>query len=174
MPIGGMLRGFAKVAFVGLLATCVSTSTGAEALQLTATTLDGARFSLAEARGHVVIVNYWATWCAPCRAEMPALDAYYRAHHGGGLDMLAISLDADGSKKKLLKATSGFSFPVARIGDTHIARSDIPTGLPATRIYGRDGMLRYNSFGRKSQPLDAASIERIVAPLLAERATTTR
>jgi thiol-disulfide isomerase/thioredoxin len=163
-----------KLAVVAVLTGLAAPSLAVDTSPLVATTLDGARFDLAGERGRVVIVNFWATWCAPCRAEMPALDAYYRAHLGDGFDLLAISLDADGSRKKLLAATAAFRFPVARIADTRMARSAIPTGLPATRIYGRDGTLRYDSAERHGQPLDAAALQRIVAPLLAEPAPTTR
>ena len=171
---GSMSHGFSKTIIAFLLATLGSKAMAADAQTISATTLDGSRFSLADARGHVVILNFWATWCTPCRAEMPALDTYYRAHHGEGLDMLAVALDADGSRKKLAQATSGFAFPVARISDTRIARSAIPRALPETRIYGRDGTLRYDSSAQKGQPLDTAAIERVVTPLLQERGAVTR
>lgn len=166
-----MRSGFVKTIFLGLLIGIGTGATAAAGRQpVSATTLDGGSFSLAQARGRVVILNFWATWCAPCRAEMPALDAYYRAHHGAGLDLLAISLDADGTKSRLAKVTSAYLFPVARLTDTRIDRSSIPGALPATRIYGRDGTLRYDSTARGGRPLDAAALDRLVAPLLAEPA----
>ena len=63
-----------------------------------ARTLGGAAFDPA---GHVTIVNFWATWCAPCRAEMPIFDAYYRRHEREGLTMLAISLDTGVTSARL-------------------------------------------------------------------------
>lgn len=141
---------------------------------LTARTIDGARFSLADQRDKVVIVNFWATWCVPCRVEMPALDAYFRRHRADGLAMIAISVDAGASAGKLAKATRGFAFPVASLDDTHIARSALPAALPATRIYGRDGTLRFDSVIRATPPLDEATIARIVGPLLAEATRPTR
>ena len=129
-------------------------------------TLGGAPFAPA---GHVTIVNYWATWCAPCRAEMPVLDAYYRKHRGQGLEMVAISLDDGASKAKLREATSGFAFAVARIDDVKMPRKDIPKALPVTRVYDRDGKLVYATKGDGRSTIDAATRERVVSPLLAAR-----
>jgi hypothetical protein len=88
--------------------------------------------------------------------------------------MLAVSLDADGSLKKIADAAKGYHFAVARIADTRMPRSSIPRALPETRVYGRDGRLRYDSAGRGVHALDPAAIERIVTPLLREPDATTR
>jgi len=163
-----MGSGFARNALVVLLFVIQSVALAADRERpLSATTTDGRHFSLAEAKGHVVIVNFWATWCAPCRVEMPALDAYYRAHHEAGLDMLAISLDADGATDKVARVAGQYRFPVALLRDIRVERRDIPTALPATRIYARDGTLAYTSPARGNRPLDEATLERIVGPLLA-------
>lgn len=153
---------------LGLIAGGVAPALAADRPAIVAQRLDGTRFDLAGERGHVVIINFWATWCAPCRAELPALDDYYRSHRREGVAMLAIALDADGARRKLARATRGFAFPVARIADTRIARADIPRALPATLIYARDGTLRYDSRAPARPPLDAGAIARIVGPLLAE------
>ena len=67
---------------------------------LVVTTLDGQTFDLSNLRGKVVLVNYWATWCAPCRKEMPTLDAFYRRYRSQGLELIGISVDftRDGAK----------------------------------------------------------------------------
>jgi cytochrome c biogenesis protein CcmG/thiol:disulfide interchange protein DsbE len=116
--------------------------------------------------GHVTVVNFWASWCAPCRAEMPMLDAFYRRHRAQGLVLVAVSLDAAPSELKLRQATQGFAFPVARIGDTRFARSDIPRALPTTRVYDANGRLVYASKGDGRSIIDAATLERVVSPLL--------
>lgn len=129
-------------------------------------TIDNQTF---DAAGHVTIVNYWATWCAPCRAEMPVLDAYYRRHHAQGLEMVAISLDNGASKDKLREATRAFAFPVARIDDVKMPRKDIPEAVPVTRIYDRNGKLVFATKGDGRSTIDAATLERVVSPLLAGR-----
>jgi thiol-disulfide isomerase/thioredoxin len=128
-----------------------------------ARTIDGAPFSGA---GQVTIVNYWATWCAPCRVEMPTLDAFYRKHHGQGLAMLAVSVDQGASARKLREVTSSFAFPVARADDVKMPRREVPTALPVTRVYDRTGKLVFQTKGDGRTALDAATLERVVSPLL--------
>lgn len=147
--------------------TLLLAAAGASAAPIqSARTLDGESF---EAEGHVTIINYWATWCAPCREEMPVLDKFYRAHRDEGLAMLAVSLDRGGSVRKLRKATGDFAFPVARIAEVRMPRKDIPKALPVTRIYDRSGKLVFATKGDGRSMIDAATLERVVSPLLTAR-----
>ena len=84
------------------------------------------------------------------------------------LTMLAVGMDAGSPVKKLKAATSGFTFAVARIDDLDMPRSAIPTALPDTRVYDRGGTLRFDSKSLKGKLLDAATLDRVVAPLLAQ------
>jgi thiol-disulfide isomerase/thioredoxin len=131
-----------------------------------ARTVDGVSFNPA---GEVTIIHFWATWCAPCRIEMPILDAYYRKHRGQGLAMIAVSIDQGVSTRKLKDATGKFAFPVARVDDVKMPRRDIPAAIPVNRIYDRAGRLRFQSRGDGRSTIDAATLERVVSPLLAER-----
>jgi len=129
-----------------------------------AKTLDGTDFS---SKDDVTVVHYWATWCAPCRIEMPVLDAIYRKHHAQGLAMIAISIDDAASTAKLKQMTGRFAFPVAKIDDVKMPRRAIPAAIPETRVYDRTGRLVFQSKADGKTTLDAATLERVVDPLLA-------
>ena len=128
-----------------------------------ARTLDGVPFNPA---GHVTIVHYWATWCAPCRIEMPILDAYYRKHRGQGLDVIAVSIDQGASTGKLKQATARFAFPVARVDDVKMPRRDIPSAIPVNRVYDKSGRLVFQSKADGRTTISMATLERVVTPLL--------
>jgi thiol-disulfide isomerase/thioredoxin len=147
-----------------LLAALLVTSMPAGAAPFqSAKTITGAPFS---ASGEVTIVHYWATWCAPCRVEMPVLDAYYRRHRSQGLAMLAVSIDQGVSTRKLEQVTGKFAFAVARVDDVKMPRRDIPKALPVTRVYDRSGRLVFASKGDGRSTIDMATLERVVTPLL--------
>ena len=164
MRQGDFMQTFARWTAVALLFLPTVTATAAPFES--ARTIAGTPFS---STGEVTIVHYWATWCAPCRLEMPILDAFYRKHHAQGLAMLAISIDQDASTRKLQEATSRFAFPVARVDDVKLPRRDIPTAIPVTKVYDRGGKLVFQTKGDGRTILDSATLERAVSPLLAGR-----
>ncbi len=127
--------------------------------------LDGATFKLDDNAGKVIIVNLWATWCAPCRAEMPALDAYYRAHRGDGLVMLAISMDDPKDESKVREAMKPFAFPAALARDADIKAYGRVWRLPLTFVIDRQGVLRKEDW-YGDPGIDASSLEQVVTPLL--------
>jgi thiol-disulfide isomerase/thioredoxin len=148
--------------FAAAVSLALSTSLAAAPFQ-SARTLDGTPFNPA---GHVTIVHYWATWCAPCRIEMPILDAYYRKHRGQGLDVIAVSIDQGVSASKLKNVTTKFAFPVARIDDVKMPRRAIPSAIPVNRVYDRSGRLVFQSKADGRSTIDMATLERVVTPLL--------
>jgi cytochrome c biogenesis protein CcmG/thiol:disulfide interchange protein DsbE len=156
------------VRFLGMVAAIsvgLSAPAAAEPFH-SAKTIDGAPFDSA---GKVTIVHYWATWCAPCRAEMPILDAYYRKHHGEGLQMIAVSIEQGVSAEKLKAIAGKFAFPAARIDDVKMPRRDIPVAIPVNRVYDKSGRLAWQSKGDGRTITDMATLERVVTPLLARR-----
>jgi thiol-disulfide isomerase/thioredoxin len=138
---------------------------GKPAPAIEAKLLDGSAFSLAGQAGKVVIVNFWATWCAPCRAEMPALDAFYRKHRDEGLVVLAISMDQPETQPKVRDVMKAFSFPAALGSESDFKGYTRIWRLPLTFVVDRSGVLRKNDW-YGDPGLDEELLERIVTPLL--------
>ena len=138
--------------------------------KLTARTLDGKTFDLSAQKGKVVIVSFWATWCAPCRAEMPALEAYYKAHKAEGLELVAISMDDPDKDKAVARIMSGYTFPGAHGRDAKFDGYGHVGFLPVAFIVDRGGVVRWDG---NAQPnpvaFDAAKLEATVTPLLKAR-----
>ncbi len=138
---------------------------GKPAPQFEVTTLDGKTFRLSDARGEVVVVNFWATWCTFCREEMPVLETYYQRHKGEGLRVVAISMDGPGEDGKVREIVRAYSYPAAlgRMGD--ILGFGRIWRLPMTFVIDRDGILRKD--GSEGDPkIDLAALEKEVTPLL--------
>jgi cytochrome c biogenesis protein CcmG/thiol:disulfide interchange protein DsbE len=142
---------------------------GAPAPAIEGRLLDGTGFSLAAHAGKVVMFNFWATWCAPCREEMPALDAYYRRHHGEGFELIAISMDSPKDEAKARAMMQYFAFPAALARETNVKGYGRIWRLPLTFVIDRRGILRKD--GWSGDPLlDAAILEETITPLLRARA----
>jgi len=126
--------------------------------------LDGAPVSLADYSGRMVLINAWATWCPPCRAEMPALNDYYQAHKNQGFVILAINAGDAQSQAAAFAQQLGLAFPVLLDPDTRLLDSLGIHSFPTSILLGRDGRVKAIHVGMFSpQELDAE-----VTPLLAQ------
>ncbi len=104
-----------ELLMVGALTAAASAfaapTVGQPAPALVADTLDGRTLDLSGLRGKVVIVNFWATWCPPCREEMPALDAFYRHYRGRGLELIGMSADSAHDSDEVRKVMGSIRLP---------------------------------------------------------------
>jgi peroxiredoxin len=119
---------------------------GSKAPDFTAFTLDSVprRKSLADYRGQVVMINVWATWCLPCRVEMPSIEALHKAYGPKGLKVVAVSIDDPGTDATIRAFVKqyGLTFDVLHDPKGLISDAYDITGYPETFILGRDGIIR--------------------------------
>ncbi|MDE1981070.1 MAG: TlpA family protein disulfide reductase [Betaproteobacteria bacterium] len=128
--------------------------------------LDGRTFSRADGLGKVVILHFWASWCVPCRSEMPAIERYYRKHHGEGLELIAISMDDPADISKVREVLGHYSYPGAMAGEAQMRSYGRIWRIPLTFVVDRQGTLRLDAWGGGESGLDEASLESAVTPLL--------
>jgi peroxiredoxin len=114
------------------------------------------KFRLSEQRGKVVMINFWATWCPPCREEMPAMERLYREHKDAGFTILAISLDADTSLVSPYVAEHKFTFPVGLDPDMTLAEKYAVRALPSSFIVDRQGTMTALAIGPRHWDNDAS------------------
>jgi len=120
---------------------------GGAAPPLELSDLQGKKHRLADYRGKVVLVNFWATWCVPCRDEMPSIDRLRASLEGRPFAVLAVNLAEPESRiHKFLEAVP-LRFPVLLDRDTKTTRAWQAKLLPATYIVGPDGAIRYRHLG---------------------------
>jgi peroxiredoxin len=113
--------------------------------------LHGKAWTLSGLRGKVVLVNFWATWCPPCRKEIPDLEALYRRFQGQGLVILAIS-DEKASKVKPFMAERKVTYPVLLDSGDKVNKLFRIEGIPKSFIYGRRGKLAAESIDMRTRP----------------------
>ena len=106
------------------------------------TQLDGQVFDLSKMHGKVVLVNYWATWCAPCKKEMPALNEFYRHHHREGLELIGISADRPEDFAKMRKMSTALAYPTALFNRISNDGFGVPEGFPLTYVIDSNGVVR--------------------------------
>lgn len=124
--------------------------------------LSGETIRLDDLKGQVVLVNLWATWCPPCKAEMPVMDTFYKTHQAAGFTTLMVNMQENGATVGDFIKAKGFSFPVLLDSQGELMKLYGVRGLPATFILDRSGQVRHIQSGAITE----AELEAAVTPLL--------
>jgi cytochrome c biogenesis protein CcmG/thiol:disulfide interchange protein DsbE len=164
---------YAAAARIALLAFCLAASIGAAspkprfevgqpAPDFQVTTFDGQKLTLADFKGQVLVLNFWATWCGPCKRELPLLEGYYRARQAVGLRVLAVATEDSLTPFQLRPLAKILTIPmVKRFKGSDYGEIKL---LPTNFVIDRRGILRYAAAGG----LSADSINQLLEPLLKE------
>ncbi|WP_455370555.1 peroxiredoxin family protein [Petrachloros mirabilis] len=112
--------------------------------------MNGQMVSLSDFRGKVVLLNFWATWCGPCRVEMPAMEELYRQYPRKDFEILAVSTDAQGvAVTRPFQQENKLTFPILHDADFRVGLSYGARTLPMTFMVDRNGIVRQQIFGAR-------------------------
>ena len=134
--------------FVGLLLVAVPVLAGdGLAPDFTLKSRGGENIKLSELRGEVVMLNFWASWCGPCRQEMPLLDGLYRRYKAMGFRLLGVNVDEDSAAARALLDEIPVSFTILFDPRNRLADRYAIEAMPTTILIDRDGRRRYTHLG---------------------------
>jgi thiol-disulfide isomerase/thioredoxin len=165
MKVNGAGRSALAALVLALAAPALAKSphVGQPAPDFTVKLMDGTRVSLADLKGQVVVLNFWATWCGPCKRELPLLDAYYRAQKSHGLRVFAITTEGSLPIFQLKGLFAAMAItPVKGIKGPYGDLNAVPTNY----VIDRAGVVRY----AKAAAFDLDDLNRELVPLLKEPA----
>lgn len=148
MKMKSILLGLVFSAFA---ATSLASSglTGSSAPDFALKSSSGENLRLSEFRGDVVMVNFWATWCGPCRQEMPLLDELYSRYGRVGFSLLGVNIDDNESKAMEMVSDLGVTFPVLFDSSKTVSELYEVNAMPVTVLIDREGTVRYVHLGYK-------------------------
>jgi cytochrome c biogenesis protein CcmG, thiol:disulfide interchange protein DsbE len=153
-----MIRRFAIVASLAAVSACATedkgavsdrVEIGARAPAYRAISLAGDSVSIEQQRGKVLLLNVWATWCHPCRTEIPELRAIHDKYKSRGLELVGVSVDSDGADDGIREFMNDFkmNYAIWRDPDERVSSQFLIVGVPATFLIDREGILRWRKTG---------------------------
>jgi len=131
----------------GALAADIAPGAQAPTFQLNSSL--GKPVSLADLKGQVVLINFWASWCGPCRQEMPILDQLYRSYQPAGFTLIGVNVEPNAADAQKFLKTTPVSFPILFDPTSAVSMLYQVSGMPSTIIVDRTGKIRYVHHGYK-------------------------
>lgn len=153
------------VALFALTLPTLAQAPGEPAPELALKDLSGVEQKLADYKGKLVVVNFWATWCAPCRKEMPALVRLQKALGPKGVQVIAVTVDTDSFHDKVVKFAADYqlNFPVWFGSTADMAPFGVDVSLPSTVVVDRDGRIAGHVSGMIDEAVFTKELEAILA-----------
>ena len=153
-PLRACLRARSLIAVLAVVASLLSLTAAADIVNKPAPdfalrSMQGPSVRLSEHLGEVVVINFWATWCGPCRQEMPLLDALYGKYKQAGLVLLSVNIDDKVEPAIEMAQTLKVSYPVLFDARKEVSRAFDVGAMPVTVLVDRAGVVRYVSEGYK-------------------------
>lgn len=139
---------------------------GTIAPEIGASDLSGRAVSMASLKGKVVMVDFWASWCAPCKQELPVLDALYKKYRGKGFEIIGVNQDESAESARKFLSSQPLSFPIVHDRGRAVANRYAPSKMPSSFLIDRKGIVRYVHGGFKSD--DRPKLEAQISELLAK------
>ena len=124
---------------------------GSVAVDFTLEALDGTEVSLSQYRGDVVLINFWATWCPPCRAEIPDIEDAYRARKDEGLIVLGVSVEQSRAAVAPFVELAGMTYPVLLDELSQVYNTYRAPGLPMSILVDNNGVIQARHIGQLSK-----------------------
>lgn len=136
---------------------------GHPAPEFALTAIDGSQIALSDLRGQVVLINFWATWCPPCRAEMPAIQQAYERFRDQGFTVLAVNQQEDSATVVQYMHDQRLTFPALLDSDTRVSVAYQARALPSSFFVDRRGIIRAVYRGPMSRGMIEGTVEQLVA-----------
>lgn len=159
------------VVAAGLLALLMTGAVHAVAVRdsapdFTLKSLEGSNLRLEEYRGQVVLINFWASWCGPCRQEMPLLDRLHHRYEDTGFAVLGVNVEGEEAPAREIVDRTNVTFPILIDDGQKVSEMYNLQAMPSTVVIDRDGVVRYIHLGYK--PGDEAKYVEVVKQLIRE------
>jgi len=146
--------------------TVQAASVGDRAPDFTLKSMSGTNLKLSEQAGNVVLLNFWASWCGPCRKEMPLLNDLHNKYQALGFTVLGVNVEEDSSQAKSFIAAQPVDFPILLDSSNQVSKLYDVVAMPTTVVIDRNGNMRYLHKGYKSG--DEKKYKKMVKKLLRE------